>query len=434
MAVATVTGPVIDLGELRHGPDADPLPRPPRANGRPLRCALVLLLVLATIASAAVPQPRRAAVTLPVSAGADVVVIDDLLVVIDAATDVQRPQRLATFRLPGGDPIWQASLPAGARYWGVAPLAGMLLATGYEIGPEGQGNLTVALDRATGAYRWQQPGSARRLADGNLLLHSGGDDEPQSLRAVDPCCGAVRWQLPDAADWINFRETGPGVDRVVLNQENGPTEVRDATTGAVLARADLRPPGGGTLGYVEVVNDLLLTIGGDPVTVTAYGLDRLDRRWSSTSGRVDFVGDCGPVLCLQTRLAGLRAVDLATGAERWRSDRWAWASPTGGRLLTSTLSTSDTTLQQFVVLDPLTGRVLAELGRWELVQFGLDGPLFGVRRHPDGGLLVAELDVRAGEARMLDVLPDATGECQAIVDQLRCRHVDGSFKLWQLPG
>ncbi|WP_406075794.1 PQQ-binding-like beta-propeller repeat protein [Micromonospora sp. NBC_01638] len=422
---------MIDLGELRHGPDPAPLPRPPRAHGRPLRCALVLLIVLATLASATVPPPRRAVVTLPGSAGAEVVVIDDLLVVTET-TNAQEPQRLAAFRLPSGDPVWQASLPTVARYWGVAPLAGMLLATGYEIGPEGQGTLTVALDRATGAYRWQQPGSARRLADGNLLLQSGGDDEPQSLRAVDPCCGTVRWQLPDAATYINVRDTGPGVDRVVLNQVDGPTEVRDATTGAVLARADLRPPDGGTLGYVEVVNDLLLTIGEDPVTVTAYGLDRLDRRWSSTFGRVDFVEDCGPVLCLQTRSAGLRAVDVATGEVRWRG-RWAWVTPIGGRLLTSVSNNPDTALREFVVLDPMTGRVLAELGRWEPAQFGFDGPLIGVRRHPDGGLLVAELDVPAGTARMLDVLPGATGECQVIVDQLQCRHVDGSFRLWQLP-
>ncbi|MGI5522657.1 PQQ-binding-like beta-propeller repeat protein [Micromonospora sp. CA-259024] len=424
---------IIDLGELRHGQDPIPLPRPPRANGRPLRLALVLLLVLATLASAAAPPPRRAVVTLPGSAGADVVVLGDLLVAIDGANDVQKPQRLTAFRLPGGDPVWQASLPTAARYWAVAPLAGMLLATGYEIGPESQGALTVALDRATGAYRWQQPGSARRLADGNLLLQTGGDDEPQSLRVVDPCCGTVRWQLPDAADWIDVRDTGPGVDRVVLNRVDGPTEVRDASTGAVLARADLRPAGGGTLGYVAVVNDLLLTVGEDPVRVTAYGLDGLDRRWSGTFGRVDFVEDCGPVLCLQSRTAELRAVDRATGELRWRGDRWAWASPLDGRLLTSTLDSSETALQQFVVLDPMTGRVLAELGRWELAQFGRDGPLIGVRRHPDGGLLVAELDVRAGTARMLDVLPDATGECQVIADQLRCRHVDASFKVWELP-
>ncbi|WCN82984.1 outer membrane protein assembly factor BamB family protein [Micromonospora sp. LH3U1] len=427
-----MTGPVIDLGELRHGQDPDPLPRPPRANGRQLRCALALLLVLLTLASAAVPQPRRAAVTLPGSAGADVVVLGDLLVVIDA-TNAQKPQRLAAFRLPGGDPVWQASLPMVARYWGVSPLAGMLLATGYEIGPEGQGTLTVALDLATGAYRWQQPGSANRLADGNMLLQSGDDDEPVSLRAVDPCCGTVRWQLTDAADYVNVRDTDDGVDRLVLNRVDGPTEVRDAITGAVLARADLRPPGGGTLGYVQVVNELLLTVGGVPATVTAYGLDRLDRRWNSPAGQVDFVEDCGPVLCLRTRSNGLWAVDRVTGEARWSSDRWDWVSPHGGRLVASTVNSSGAALQQLAVLDPMTGRVLAELGRWELAQFGLDGPLIGVRRRPDGGLLVAKLDVRAGEVRMLDVLPDATGECQAIVDQLQCRHVDGSFKLWQLP-
>ena len=57
----------------------------------------------------------------------------------------------------------------------MTPLAGMMLVTGYEIGPEGRETLTVALDRATGAYRWQQPGSVFKLTDGNLLLRSGGE-------------------------------------------------------------------------------------------------------------------------------------------------------------------------------------------------------------------------------------------------------------------
>ncbi|MEV1315279.1 PQQ-binding-like beta-propeller repeat protein [Micromonospora arborensis] len=426
-----MTGPVIDLGELRHGPDEDPLPRPPRANGRPLRCALVLLLVLVTVASAGLP-PRRSMVTLPAQIAAETLLADDLFVVLDPNPAQPTQRRLNAFRLPGGEPAWQTTVPAEGRSWGIMSMAGTLLVTVFERTTTGQGVLSLAFDRKTGAYQWQQPGSPVRLADGNVLLQTGNEEEPVSLRAVDPCCGTVRWQLLDAAAQVSLRDSGYGADRVVLNQPDGSIEVRDASTGAVLARANLGVLGGRSPGFVQVINDLLLVIRESPTTITAYGLDRLDRRWSGTAGRVDFVQDCGPVLCWQTRSAGLRAVDPGTGQERWRSDRWAWVFPYDGRLVATLLNSTGTAVRQLVVLDPMTGRELAELGNWELAQFALGGPMIGVRQHQDGGLLVAELDVRTGEARLLDVLPDAAGNCQAAAGALLCQRVDGSYQLFEI--
>ncbi|MEV4119545.1 PQQ-binding-like beta-propeller repeat protein [Micromonospora sp. NPDC049645] len=422
---------MIDLGELRHGSDPDPLSRPPRANGRSVRYALALLLVLVTVGAAAVPPPRRTMVTLPARPGADVLVDGDLLLGIEPIDDTRTlRRRLAAYRLPGGAPVWQASLPGEARYWGIVPLAGMLLVTGYEIGPDSQSSVTVALDRATGAYRWQQPGSATPLADGSLLLQSGGEGQPVSVRTVDACCGTVRWQLPAAAN-VEVQHSGPGAARVVLHQRNGPTEVRDTATGAVLARADLRPPDGGPLTFVQVIDDLLVTVGGEPTTVTGYGLDRLDRRWTSTGVRVEFVADCGPVLCLRTGANELQAIDIATGQLRWRSERWRWGWPFDGRLMVS--ANEGGAVEHYLVLDALTGRLEADLGQWVLFQLGIGGRLLGVRRHPDSGVIVGELDIRAGKVRILDVLPEAVGDCQAIVDHLLCATPNGPYQLWTLP-
>ena len=124
---------------------------------------------------------------------------------------------------------------------------------------------------------------------------------------------------------------------------------------------------------------------------------------------VDFVLDCGPVLCVRTGNNELQALDPATGEVRWRSSQWGWAWPTDGRLMANISGIGPS--EQYVVLDALTGQQVADLGRWELYQLGPGGRLVGIRRHPDAGVIVGELDVGAGEVRIVDVLPDATGDC-----------------------
>lgn len=426
-----MSDPVIDLGVLRHGPDPDPLPRPPRANGRQLRAALVALLALLTLAAAAPPPPPRAVVTLPARPGADVLVDGDLALVIEpTSTSRLQERRLAAYRLPGGEPAWQMPLSAEARYWRISPVGKLLILSGYEIGPQGQSTTTIVLDRATGAYRWQQPGSADKLVDGNLLLRTGGESEPSVLRVVDSCCGTVRWQLPATTAGISPRETERGVDRLVLNPPDGPVEVRDATTGAVLARADLLPDDGGRFG-LEVLDDLLLVIDRGSGTVTAYGLDQLDRRWIRPNVTVDFVMTCGPVLCLRTGANQLQALDPATGEVHWSSNRWGWAWGVEDRLLANVLG-GGTSPDRFVVLDALTGQEVAVLGQWDLYRRDQGDQLTAVRKHPDGGVVVGEVDMRAGTVRILDVLRDARGECQVIDYRLLCASPSGSYRLWQL--
>ncbi|MGW5577292.1 outer membrane protein assembly factor BamB family protein [Micromonospora chokoriensis] len=425
-----MSDPVIDLGVLRHGPDPDPLPRPPRANGRQLRAALVALLTLLTLAAAGAPPPRRAVVTLPVRSGADVLVDGDLAVVIEpTGTSNLQQRRLAAYRLPGGEPAWQTPLSTEARYWGVFPLGELLILTGFEIGPQGRDMTTIAVDRATGAYRWQQPGSADRLVDGHLLLRSGGESEPSVLRVVDPCCGTVRWQLPATTAAVIPRETERGVDRLILNPPNGPIEVRDATTGAVLARADLLPADGGRFG-LEVLDDLLLVVDRGSGSVTAYGLDQLDRRWIRPNVTVDFAMNCGPVLCLRTGSNQLQALDPATGEVRWSSNRWGWAWGVEDRLLANVLGGGDSP-DRFVVLDALTGQEVAVLGQWDLYRRDQGDQLTAVRKHPDGGVVVGEVDMRAGTVRILDAVRDATGECQVVDSHLLCVSAD-TYRLWQL--
>ncbi|MEV1330553.1 PQQ-binding-like beta-propeller repeat protein [Micromonospora costi] len=424
-----MTDHVIDLGELRHEPEPEELPRPPRAVGRPLRCALALVVALATLAAGA-PVPRRDMVVVPAVVGTEALLADDLFVVIDPSGPRGPQRRLEAYRLPGGELAWEAPLPVQGRYWGMSLLGDILLVTGFQ--QDGQTNVTVALDRATGAYRWQQPATAVESAGGALLLDAGDDERGRTLRSVDPCCGSVRWEADFPPGQLAYRLTGSAVDRLVHSTADGRVEVRDAATGAVLNRGDLWGPADERMVNVQVVDGLLLTVGGTPATVAAYDVDRLRPLWRTQVADALYASECGPVICLQGRSGGLLAVDPASGRRLWADDRWAAVWSIQGRLVASAVRSAGPGAEQFALLDATTGTVLGELGRWELSRpSGLDGPLIGTRRHR-GGLLVAELDVVTGTVRPLDVLRGGAGECQNSADRLVCRRVNGDYGLWPL--
>ena len=77
--------------------------------------------------------------------------------------------------------------------------------------------------------------------------------------------------------------------------------------------------------------------------------------------------------------------------------------------------------------DAATGQVRTELGAWSLLPvLRPDDPLVGVRRGADGRMVVAELDLVAGRARIVDVLPGIAGSCQASLPVLLCQRLDGT--------
>lgn len=428
---------MIDLGEVRHDPgEPDPLPRPPRAVGRPLRCALVLLAALVTLTAGA-PAARREVVVLPAPLGAQAMVVEDLFLVIDPAGPQGRQGLLRAYRLPGGEREWQMPLPVQGRYWGMSAHDDLLLVTGYQVfADDGPGPVTIALDRATGGRRWQQQGSALPLPDGSLLLETGDDERGRLLRVVDACCGTVRWQLDLPPGQLDYRpDEASGADRFVYSRPDGRVEVRDLATGAVRASADLWGPADAGQIIAQVIGDLVLTVDRTTATVTAYDLDGFGRRWQIRVDELLYVSNCGPVLCLQGRGAGVVAVDPASGRRLWADTRWGGVWPSGDRLVASVVDShgagSDT--EQIAVLDPRTGRVLGWWGRWQLALPGTLGDGFvGVRPYPGGGLLVAELHDTDGTVRRLDVLRDAAGECQLGGALLICRRMDGTYGLWPL--
>ncbi|MER7456955.1 PQQ-binding-like beta-propeller repeat protein [Micromonospora sp. NPDC126480] len=420
---------LIDLGELRD----DHRPEPPVRRRRPGTGAwgfpVVLLLALLTLV-ASVPVPGRETVVVPAGLGVDRMVVGDLLLVVAPRTPQASERSMTAYRLPGVERVWQAPVPVDGEFWHATARGDVVLVTGNS--PQDQRSATMALDARTGEHRWRLPGSAVDLADGNVLLEESSIEGGYTFRAVDPCCGTPRWQLRLPLGEVRYRFAGPGLDRLVTRDPEGLVEVRDTGTGAVLAAADLDPAGDDKWSP-DIVGDLLFVSSGSAPEVTAYGLDRLDRRWRATAPANVFAVDCGAAVCFQSRSGAVRAVDAATGRPAWNLEGWSDVWALSGRLLAVRFDVTGGNRPYLAALDPATGAIRAELGRWELAHSPRrDEPLIGLRPHPGGGLFVAELDLAAGVVRPLDVLPEAAGDCEVARWHLLCRRPDASLGLWPL--
>ncbi|MER7456956.1 PQQ-binding-like beta-propeller repeat protein [Micromonospora sp. NPDC126480] len=419
---------VIDLGELRPAYQPVPPVRPRRKAPRLPLLAVVLLVALVTSAASA-PVPARDAAVVPAPLGADWIVGDGSLFIVHPPERIGADRSVTAHRLPSGAEVWRAPLPVSGEFRGLVVGPDLLFLSGNDL--RSRDSLTVALDMATGARRWQQPGAALLVAGGNVVLREVADDETVTLRAVEACCGTLRWQEYVPSQAFGYHFTDVGADRVVLTYPSGRIEVRDAGTGVEVASADLPGIAGRPADVAQVVGDLLLIA--DGTRVTGYGVDRLDRRWQAAVPGGMYAGRCGGQLCFRSPAGSLQALDAATGRPLWsldgRNDPWELS----GRLVLARLSVTGTGRPDLAVLDPATGAVRAELGRWWLARSPRpDDPLIGVRAHPDGGLLVAELDTAVGAVRPLDVLPDAAADCEVADGCLLCRRNDGSLGLWSL--
>ncbi|MCM0678432.1 PQQ-like beta-propeller repeat protein [Micromonospora phytophila] len=429
---------VIDLGELRddtgNGP---PGRRPPRATGRAVRSVAALLLALVTLAGAAL-QPERTAAAVPARPGAEAHLVGDRLFVVEPAdADVDGSRQLVAYALPEASgalaPLWRTPVPGDGPFHSTLVRAGLVLLSAPATG-DGRYQ-TSAFELATGRWRWQQPGFPVADVDDDVLLFVDSDaSQPGTVRAVELPTGRARWSVPVPPEGADLRLGGEFTDGIVLVPSPGQVEVWDAGSGVKLRSAKFRPDELSSSRRMQVVDDLLLAIDNNATTVTAYGLEGLDHRWSARLSLVTGLSSCGDLLCAYGQSGGMWALDPATGRTRWSDRRWWWtAAESGGRLLVGTPGAGDAAT--LAVVEAATGRVTAELGSWELVGWRHgehDGPLIGVRRSPDGRLLVAQLDVAAARVELLDVLVDASGACQAGGDVLLCRRTDGAFGLWRL--
>ncbi|WKU04831.1 PQQ-binding-like beta-propeller repeat protein [Micromonospora sp. HUAS LYJ1] len=425
---------VIDLGELRD----DPLPPPsgpaPRAVGRPLRLAVVLALTLLA-SNAAAPVAERVTAVVPALLGTVALLADGEVFLLEPSGTAAAPGWLSAWTVPtsaGARPVrrWQVPVPVVSGSAQLRRHADLLLLTGSSGRPDGAYR-TFAHARDTGRVRWQRLGAGRPA--GPDLLFEDGADGPPTVHSVDPGTGRDRWSVPMPSPVTLYRNRADGVDRIVTVRPDGPAEVWDARHGVRLHTAPLDRAGSPSNTGFDVVGDLLLTIQGNSGRLTGYGLDGLDRRWEVPLPTPSFFVACGSLICAQGTAGGVRALDPATGRTVWRDNRWELSgTERGGRMLASGLGRG--VWHPLVVLDVASGRVAAELDVWNVAaSHSPDGPVFGVRPAGEDRMLVAELDVAAARARVRDVLPAVSGDCQAGAQLLLCRLVDGAFGVWRVP-
>ncbi|MEU8215132.1 PQQ-binding-like beta-propeller repeat protein [Micromonospora taraxaci] len=421
---------IIELGEVRDEPASTPVARRPRAAGRPLRSAAVLVLALVVL-GAATPQPQRAVSVVPASRTSTAYLGGDSVFVVDPpAPEGDRYLTAYAQPSPTGTGVrrrWQAPLARLGDYLDVRVEQGLVLA--MAVNAPGRVFQTIAFDIGSGEQRWQLPGAPQPTADDGLLLTDVRENGSGALNRIEPDTGRVLWSVPiPAAANPSYHLQEGRVDRFVLLLATGEVQVYDAGTGRLLRSVDTLPGDREAYQRAQVVDDLLLVVPPGSIRLVGYGLTELEPLWTAEVPLISYVVSCAGLLCAVPQTGGIQVLDPATGVVRWSdSGPDILADVRQGQLLMAKPG------RGYEVWDAATGQVRVVLGEWALMQvLGPGTPLVGVRSGDDGLMVVAELDLVARRPRIVDVLPAIAGSCQASLPMLLCQRLDGTTALWRL--
>ena len=444
----------IELGDVSAAPDlveTDPAAGQVRLPPRPVLVAALLVLLLVTMASAAVPPRPLPEVVLATGLGASAFTAGDRLIVADPVSLSGGNQWLSAYRLPDGEQLWRVRMPLPGNAGPVA-MTGETLVMSAEWGSVFPSE-TVALDLATGTERWRRLAWLEGVTEtGDVLLWTSrfgdwrrGEERPGTLRSVSADTGAESWSVPLPAGAVRtFRRqdgesAGPGagaIRQVVVALPSGEIQIRDVGTGQVLRSARLPAPESGRR-YVDLIGDLLLLGDDGERAIVAYALDDFVPRWRITRRTNPHEWGplpCGDLICFFGETGGVRALDPGSGRELWTLERrWGGMLTEGDRLLAVTTEATESMARSLAVVDPVTGEIVGTLGAWNVLGSTPDRGLLAIRPGPEDRTWLVRLDPDSGEYRLLDRLKEVSGDCQVGSGVLHCRRMDGSIGFWRLP-
>jgi hypothetical protein len=420
----------IDLGLERGEPDSY---RHPTRSTVPdwFPAATLAVLVLFCVAASGAPakSPLSQIVRLEVGP-ADVYALTD-----DGVLLAQTFGELTSYDLGTGRMRWQAGQSTPAYRLRLAD--GLVLMRPWTVGSAEARTTAIAI--GNGVRRWERPGSVVSVAGSSALLavqtvrsQAGANRRVQGpIDALDPVTGFTRWTVPVPSSGVLLSVPGPADAgaRMLLVRDDRTMAVHDLDTGERLAQttvpaADYDPDNPAVAGGMI----LLRHPGAAGTEITAYDPVTLRASWTVPAREAYVIKQCGVLACLLGP-EGVRAIDPATGGERWDRPQWRDVSAIGA-MWVAYGGADDTSL--IGIVDPQAGVVEVELAGWRLVGGSGGGDHLLVTRSiaTGGRTMVAVARPGVRQPRLLTDLPAGTGDCEAVPSRLVCRSVYGELVVW----
>ena len=421
---------IIDLGLERGEP---PTYRSPSRSTVPAwfpPAVLAVLVLLCTTASAAPVKPPLSAIFSLQVGPADAYALTE-----GGQLLAQTFGSLTSYDLGTGRMRWQTG--QSAPTYRLRTDSGLVLMRPYTIGAGDPG--TTAISVATGVARWRRAGmvvtvagSATLLAVTNVRSLSGPGRRVQGeVEAIDPLSGGTRWSIEVPSTAVMVGVPGPADDgaRMLLMHADHTAAVHDLDTGRLLASAQLPDADYGPQNPMVAGGLILLRHPGQLGTeISAYDPATLKQLWSEPARGAYAIAACGELACV-TGPNGIRAVDPATGDQRWARPGWQSIDQHGTMFIA--YGEPDAT-DPLGVVDPDTGNVLVQLDGWRPVGGTGSADHLLVTRAVDAGARTMVAVAHLGDARprLIAELPAGTGDCQAVPTRLVCRSMYGQLVVW----
>jgi outer membrane protein assembly factor BamB len=411
---------IIELGDPGSAA-ARSVPAPRRREPHiAVRLAAVALLCVAAIGGSARPAPTmiRPGWSIPFDRTSIVKVTPGTVFILSTGGGSQ----VTAYDLGNGAVRWSKRLPMSRGRMTAAESGALMV----PVGPAGDTEATVALDRRTGAEMWRLPGDVVHATPETALL-AGPDATMRQVRIAD---GAEIWSRPlgHAVSWTILGPEPRSV-RIVIAAPDGRVQVLRLSDGALLSHGRLPTSVG-----VPVKEDAgvlyVNRMETNRAVAAAYDLDTLTMRWRFAQGASDDVPAmaaraCGIVLCFHDGVSTV-GLDLDSGAARWRAGGWIDPVPVAGenRLLADSFDHA-----WHALIDSVTGRIVAELGAGTPVWDSTGSvPTYYLRAVAPSGrrVAVSRINLRTGELQVRGMV-GAVGfpGCTAVGVTLVCGTADG---------